>query len=190
MSCRRTHMEPSRSTHDESRRGHVTAVACEACRKRRSKVCSLHPSDIVPDLVLNWSWLTSREFTQCDGERPTCSGCASRGASVCVYEPEIDGSRTKYLRQQNRVLQTEVVHLRERLAAQPEELPKDELAPHAASPDSQQLKIEDELCSSSPSVATTAQEGAIDRNEHFSPRSVDHSHLLSTKHLTLIIIWN
>ena len=176
----------AQSTRNESKRAHVTPVACESCQKRRSKVCSsLHRSiESNPRAVS-----ADSHVPQCDGKRPRCSTCWSKGVWKCVYEPEIDGSRSKYLRQHNRDLQNEIVHLRQRLdklpAAQLEGSPKGKFLQAPASPDSPPLSVGDEAYTSPSSDTTNSQpgqmtyedEGTFDRYQHLSQRSVRQSRL-------------
>ena len=53
---------------------------------------------------------------QCDGQRPSCSRCAKKGA-VCVYDVEADTSRARAIRAKNDALTEEIEQLRELMYA-------------------------------------------------------------------------
>ncbi|KAF2401527.1 hypothetical protein EJ06DRAFT_394998 [Trichodelitschia bisporula] len=61
------------------KRNKVTAVACQPCQTRKSK---------------------------CDGGRPVCSACVSKGRTDCVYDTASDQRRTVALKQRIEELTT------------------------------------------------------------------------------------
>ncbi|KAI9755484.1 MAG: hypothetical protein M4579_004275 [Chaenotheca gracillima] len=67
------------------KRGTITSVACEPCRRRKSK---------------------------CDGVRPTCSACGGRPSEDCYYELDADQRRTAHLRESIESLQGELASLK------------------------------------------------------------------------------
>ena len=77
----------------------------------------------------------------------------------CVYEPDIDGSRMKHLRRQNRVLQGEIATLRERLGESsiiPDNtLPKEELVQNEDTTNFLYIKSEDEAGTGLPASLTS-----------------------------------
>ncbi|KAI4718287.1 hypothetical protein E4T48_05458 [Aureobasidium sp. EXF-10727] len=85
---------PSSSSGHQNAPRKLTAVACIDCRKRKRKVFS-NPrptiSVVLPEL------LTSVQF-QCNGERPSCSACQTRGLS-CTYDVVEGATRTEDLKQ-------------------------------------------------------------------------------------------
>jgi hypothetical protein len=72
--------QPSGLSRRQSKRVQNVAAACEACRKRKSKV--RHPPP--PSASRRESPLTGRRRKQCTGQRPSCSACVTR-RTPCSY---------------------------------------------------------------------------------------------------------
>lgn len=78
------------------KRGSIATVACEPCRRRKTRVRSAISGNSID---------TSLTFLQCDGERPTCSACQKR-AIVCAYAIEPNITRTAALKDKVQQLET------------------------------------------------------------------------------------
>jgi hypothetical protein len=78
-------------------RTHVVPVACESCRKRKTRVRSTHAS--LRDVIKNTHTL------QCDGATPVCSSCRNRVAQ-CVYSSSPGMSRLVALKSEHKQLES------------------------------------------------------------------------------------
>lgn len=74
------------------KRAKVTAVACQPCQKRKSKVSRGQCLHEEPFHGVD-------EYSQCDGARPICTSCAQKGRTDCLYDSASDQRRTSALKQ-------------------------------------------------------------------------------------------
>jgi len=84
------------------RAGEQIAVACEACRQRKSKV-SIHLGSILRVRLLNFHMLIGGK---CNGDRPSCKLCRER-EQPCVYTSEPGISPIASLKRKYEALQAE-----------------------------------------------------------------------------------
>lgn len=86
----------------------LTPVACIDCRKRKRKVIT-NPILAHRVFVVLQHLLMRVEF-QCNGERPSCSACQTRGLS-CTYDVVEGATRTEDLKQKVASLSMRVQNL-------------------------------------------------------------------------------
>jgi len=86
----------------------LTAVACIDCRKRKRKVIT-NPVLAQRFFVMLKHLLMGAEL-QCNGERPSCSACQTRGLS-CTYDVVEGATRTEDLKQKVSSLSVRVRNL-------------------------------------------------------------------------------
>jgi len=64
------------------RRSSITTVACQQCRKRKNKVLRVNITRYQLGPLLT-------PGPQCDGKRPRCSACTTRGSQQCYYDVDV-----------------------------------------------------------------------------------------------------
>ncbi|KAJ9647965.1 hypothetical protein H2199_001742 [Coniosporium tulheliwenetii] len=97
---------PSQPSRTLPKRMQITAVACQPCQQRKSKVCcdalkqapQRNKTDVNP--------------VQCDGIRPTCSSCVAKKRTDCAYDAAGDQRRTAALKQRIRALEKQAIDLK------------------------------------------------------------------------------
>ena len=95
---------PDKDSKQSAAARRVTAVACLACQRRKSKVSSARPSRLPDARSLGpHSFDNLLTASQCDGLRPACSACQQRGAA-CNYETADGLTRVADLKHKNHLL--------------------------------------------------------------------------------------
>lgn len=88
------------------KRMQITAVACQPCQQRKSKVgCDTLQQAAQRDE-------TDVNAVQCDGIRPICSSCVAKRRTDCAYDAAGDQRRTAALKQRIRALEKQAVDLK------------------------------------------------------------------------------
>ncbi|EON61493.1 hypothetical protein W97_00708 [Coniosporium apollinis CBS 100218] len=88
------------------KRMQITAVACQPCQQRKSKVgCDTLQQAARRDE-------TDVSAVQCDGIRPICSSCVAKRRTDCAYDAAGDQRRTAALKQRIRALEKQAVDLK------------------------------------------------------------------------------